>query len=350
MANFPELTSALSDGDSVQVPGLSTRHAVNERLHDGMKPLGDEVRPRVSVVIVTYGSSKEIPDCVESLRRQSVPIEIFLVDNASPDNTAEMVSDYAARFQNVRAILNKENVGLAAGNNTPMEQCRGEYLLMLNPDTMFRNDSLQHMVEFLDHNRDVGVVGPKNVYENGEPHVSFERHWGLRQVLMWRVLPYRFPRLLHDRFSSYETQDVLFVSGSCLLIRRNIFEQIGGYDPEFFLAIEDVCDLCLRVKQSGSRVVFLADQEVVHLTARSCVQAPYIVVWQGNRGTVYYFWKQKGIFQALVVSILLLMAAAARVVTGAILGIAKKRYRTVARIYARVFWGLLVRSPIRANR
>lgn len=323
---------------------------MNERSRDGMKPLRDEVLPKVSVIIVTYGSSNEIPDCVESLQRQSVPVEIFLVDNASPDNTAQVVSDYAARFPNVRAILNKENVGLAAGNNTPMGECRGEYLLMLNPDTVFRNDSLQHMVEFLDRNRHVGVVGPKNVYENGEPHVSFERHWGLRQVLMWRVLPYRFPRLLHDRFSSYETQDVLFVSGSCLLIRRNIFEQIGGYDPEFFLAIEDVCDLCLRVKQSGSRVVFLADQEVVHLTARSCVQAPYIVVWQGNRGAVYYFWKHKGIFQALLVSLLLLMAAAARVVTGAIVGIAKKRYRSVARIYARVFWDLLVRNPIRAKR
>jgi hypothetical protein len=300
----------------------------------------------VSVVIVTYGSSSEIPACVESLLKQSVPVEIFLVDNASPDNTAQVVSEYAERYENVHAILNPENIGLAAGNNVPMGKCQGEYLLILNPDTLFRDNSLELMVTFLDNNADVGVVGPKNVYPDGEPHVSFRRAWGIRHVITWRVLPYRFPRLLHDRFSSYETQDVLYVSGSCLLIRRSIFEEIGGYDSEYFLTIEDVCDLCVRVKQSGSRVVFLAEPEVVHITGRSGAQAPFIVVWHGNRGTVYYFLKHKGIVQALVVSFLLLAAAAARVMVAGILSIVKKRYRTIAGIYARVFWWLVVRNPI----
>jgi GT2 family glycosyltransferase len=311
-----------------------------------MNPRSNQIHPRVSVIIVTYGSSSEIPDCVESLLRQSVPVEIFLVDNASPDNTAEVVSEYARRYENVHAILNKENIGLAAGNNVPMGKCQGEYLLILNPDTLFQDNSLAYMVDFLEQNPDVGVVGPKNVYPDGEPHVSFRRTWGIRHVITWRVLPYRFPRLLHDRYSSYETQDVLFVSGSCLLIRRSIFEQIGGYDPEYFLTIEDVCDLCVRVKQRGSRVVFLAEPEVVHITGRSGAQAPFIVVWHGNRGTVYYFLKHKGIAQALVVSFLLLGAAAVRVVIAGILSVAKKRYRRIAGIYAQVFWSLIVRNPI----
>jgi GT2 family glycosyltransferase len=318
----------------------------NKTAPDEIRPSSAVASPRVSVIIVTYGSSAEIPDCVESLLNQSVPVEIFLVDNASLDNTAQVISDYAARYENVHAILNTENVGLAAGNNVPMGKCRGEYLLMLNPDTAFRGDSLERMVEFLDRNLDVGVVGPKNVYPDGSPHVSFRRSWGIRHVVTWRVLPYRLPRLLHDRFSSYDTQDVLYVSGACLLIRRAIFEQIGGYDPEYFLTIEDVCDLCIRVKQTGSRVVFLGEEEVVHLAGRSGVQAPYIVVWHGNRGTVYHFLKHKGIAQALVVSFLLLSASATRVVLAAMLGLVKKRYRNVARIYGRVFWGLIVRNPI----
>ncbi|MFZ1006131.1 MAG: glycosyltransferase family 2 protein [Candidatus Sulfotelmatobacter sp.] len=310
------------------------------------KSMPKELRPRVSVIIVTYGSSKDVPDCVDSLLRQSVPIEIFLVDNASLDNTAEVVSDYAERYENVHAILNEDNVGLAAGNNVPMGLCQGEYLLMLNPDTLFRDDSLQRMIEFLDKNPDVGVAGPRNVYPDGEPHVSFRSSWDIGDILMWRVLPYRFPRFLHDRLSSYKTQDVLFISGSCLLIRRNIFQRIGGYDPEYFLSIEDVCDLCIRVKQTGSRVVFLGDQEVVHLTGRSGVQAPYIVVWHGLQGSVYHFLKHRGIFQALIVSFLLLSACAARIAIAAMLGIVSERYRNVARIYARVFWCLLVKNPI----
>ena len=303
-------------------------------------------RPRVSIIIVTYGSSKEIHDCVESLLRQSIPLEIFLVDNASPDNTAQLISDYASRYSNVHAILNKENVGLAAGNNIPIGKCSGDYLLMLNPDTLFPDNGLDHMVDFLDRNPDVGVVGPQHVYGDGKPHASFSRSWGIRHVVMWRVIPYRLPRLLHDRFSGYQTQDVLFVSGSCLLIRRNIFEQIGGYDPNYFLTIDDVADLCIRVKQTGSRVVFLGDVQIVHLSGRSGDQARFIVVWHGNRGAVYHFLKHKGILHAVVVSFLLLTAAAVRVVVAGILGIVRKEYWKIAGIYARVCWYLIVKNPI----
>jgi N-acetylglucosaminyl-diphospho-decaprenol L-rhamnosyltransferase len=354
VANFPRLTATSFEAQGEEaclqtISAVRDRSALNEVPCDQMKPLPNGVRPKVSVIIVTYGSNKEIPDCVESLLKQSVPIEIFLVDNASPDNTAKMVSDYAARYENIHAILNTENVGLAAGNNTPMGKCQGEYLLMLNPDTLFRDNSLEHMVEFLDRNPDVGIVGPKNMYANGEPHMSFGRSWGLLQVVTWRVIPYRFPRLLHDRLSSYKTQDVLFVSGSCLLIRRNIFQQIGGYDSEYFLTIEDVCDLCIRTKQTGSRVVFLPDAEVVHLGGRSGAQAPYVVVWQGYRGSIYHFLKHKGITQAVIVLTLLLVSSGLRFVIATAIGIFKQRYRSIARIYASVFWSLLVRSPLRAN-
>jgi|SRR6267378_4261549 len=313
------------------------------------KRFGNDIKPRVSVITVTYGSSNELPGCIDSLSKQSVPLEIFLVDNASPDNTAKIVTDYAKHFENIHAILNQENIGLAAANNSPLGKCKGDYVLILNPDTLLREDSLQRMVDFLDQNPDVGVVGPKSVYADGRPHTSFHRSWGLLHVLLWRVLPYRLPRSLYDRFSSRKCQDVLYVSGACLLIRRRIFEQIGGYDPEYFLTVEDVCDLCIRAKQTGHRVVFLPDPEVVHLTGRSGVQAPYITVWHGNRGTVYHFLKHKGIVQALAVSLMLIIAAAARVVIAAVLGIREERYRNVARIYASVCWNLLVQNPIRVK-
>ena len=121
--------------------------------------LRNEPVPRVSVIIVTYGSTNEIPGCIESLLRRLVPLEIFLVDNASPDDTAQMVEDYASRFENIHAILNKENIGLAAANNSPLGQCKGDYVLILNPDTLLRENSLERMVNFLDRSPDVGVVG-----------------------------------------------------------------------------------------------------------------------------------------------------------------------------------------------
>ncbi|PYX48735.1 MAG: hypothetical protein DMG79_11090 [Acidobacteria bacterium] len=179
-----------------------------------------DVAPRVSLIIVTYRSTNELPDCLDSVLNQSLPVEVFLVDNASPDGTRQMVTDYAKRFDNVYAILNTENIGLAAGNNCPLEKCRGDYVLILNPDTLLPDGSLAQMVDFLDRNQDVGVLGPKSLYKDGAPHVSFHRRWGILHVLAWRIMPYRVVRSLYDRFSSYEFQDVLFVSGACLLLRR----------------------------------------------------------------------------------------------------------------------------------
>ena len=318
--------------------------------HDGSKTVQDLVSPRVSVVIVTYRSTNELPKCIESVLRQTVPLETFVVDNASPDRTPQMVADYAKRFQNVHAILNAENIGLAAGNNCVLGKCRGEYVLILNPDTALPENSLNGMVNFLDKNVDVGVLGPKNLYEDGTPHLSFLRRWDLWSAILWRIVPYRFPRLIYDRFASYRYQDVLAVSGSCLLIRRRIFEQIGGYDPELFLTLEDVFDLCIRAKATGSRVVFLPDVEVFHYTGRSGAQVPYLTAWQGMRGTIYHFLKHRGIVAALVISLLLTASAAVRVVAGYSLGIFNPKFREMGRVYARILRDLLVQNPMLERR
>lgn len=316
----------------------------------GMDLQTGNVAPRVSVIIVTYRSTKELPDCVGSLLQQSVPSEVLLVDNASPDATPQMASDFAERFENVYAILNRENVGLAAGNNCALGRCHGDYVLILNPDTVLPSDSLRRMVHFLDENPDIGVLGPKCVYEDGTPHVSFHRNWGILHILAWRISPYRLVRKLYDRSSRYQFHDVLFVSGACLLIRRHIFEAIGGYDPEYFLTVEDAADLCIRAKATGSRVVFFPDAQVFHYTGRSATQTPYLVVWQGIRGTIYHFLKHKGKLQALFISVLLGLAAAVRVVVAGLLGVPNRRYRVVARIYATALRDLLLRNPIRTHR
>jgi len=302
--------------------------------------------PRVSIIVVTYGSSDEIGACLDSVLEQSVASEILVVDNASTDDTAEIVKQYTVRFSNVHVIVNQENIGLAAANNAGLGRSRGDYVLILNPDTLLRRDTLARLVAFLDANPDVGVVGPKNLYRDGRPHSSFHTRWGMLEIVLWRVLPYRFARRFYDRFSSYDYQNLLFVSGACLMMRRSIFERIRGYDPEYFLTVEDACDLCIRARATGCRVALLPSAEVIHLGGRSGVQAPYIVVWQGHRGSVYHFLKHKGIAQSSAVLALLLISSGLRMVFAAALGIFSGRYRKVAGIYGRVFWNLLVRNPL----
>ena len=134
MANFSNLDSSSKEvRGSIPESGIfssavsvrSGEPAENDLTQDAETSSRNKERPRVSVIVVTYSSSDEIPDCMESLLKQSTPLEIFLVDNASPDNTGQVVSNYAAQFANVHAILNEKNVGLAAGNNTPMGRCSG---------------------------------------------------------------------------------------------------------------------------------------------------------------------------------------------------------------------------------
>lgn len=306
--------------------------------------------PRVSVIVVTYRSTKELPACAESVLRQRIPTELFIVDNASPDGTPGLVAEYGAKYPNVHPILNSENIGLAAGNNRPLGQCQGDYVLILNPDTILREDTLRKMVEYLDDHSDVGVLGPKNLYEDGKAHVSYHHAWGLMHVLFWRVLPHSIIRPFYDKFTTYRLQDVMFVSGACLLIRRKIFEQIGGYDEQYFLTIEDVVDLCVRARNAGGRVVFFPDSEVIHFNGRSGAQAPYVALWQANRGSVYHFLKHRGMAMAIVVTFVLCASAAIRSVLEAIVGVFVKRYRLSARFYSKIFWDLLARNPIFASR
>ncbi|QEE28388.1 glycosyltransferase family 2 protein [Terriglobus albidus] len=306
-------------------------------------------KPRVSVIIVTYRSTHELPACIDSLMLQNVPLEIFLVDNASPDATPQMVLDYAARNSNIHAILNNENIGLAAANNCPLGQCRGEYILILNPDTVLPENCLAQLENYLNAHTDVGIVGPKNLYEDGSPLLSYNRAWGFWQIIVWRILPNRIPRVLWDRYSSYKNQDVLVVSGSCLLIRTAIFEQIRGYDPEYFLTYDDVVDLCIRTRNAGHRVVFLGDVEMYHLLGRSGAQVPFIGVWEGNRCTVYHFLKHKGLISALLIAGILILACSFRMAIAGLLYPFSKRYRNVFRVYAKVVWYMFVKTPLLAR-
>ena len=117
--------------------------------------------------------------------------------------------------------------------------------------------------------------------------------------------------------------------------------------------MEGVVDLCIRVKGTGSGVIFLPDVEVFHLSGRAESQAPYLSTWHGRRGTIYHFLKHKGVISASVISLFLITAAAARAAAGCFLGVVNRKYRTMATQnvqLSRVLWNLLVRNPIGERR
>ena len=260
----------------------------------------------VSIVIVTYNSAKEIIDCLDSIQESNAMIaEVIVIDNFSTDETPKILCDCNNKYKNIKVILNTENVGLAKANNQALGICQGEYILILNPDTLLKPDTINPMIEYMDSHLEVGVIGCQNVFEDGQRHTSFHRAWTVFHIIAWRVFPYKVTRFIYDRFSNYKEQEVMFVSGSCLMIKTSLFDSIGGYDEYFFLAVEDVADLCLRVWKHGYKVMFLPRTEVVHLGGRSHKSTPGAALLYGLKGDIYFTRKHKGLLQANLLKFIL---------------------------------------------
>lgn len=289
----------------------------------------------VSVIIVTYNSADCIIQCLDSVRSSSAVKEIFVVDNASTDDTRKVLDCYSMECKILKTIYNDMNMGLAWANNQPMMNCVGKYVLILNPDTMLKDGAIFKMVEYLEKNPGVGAVGPKNYFVDGSPHVTYHSSWSLFSPLLWRYLPYSLVRYLYDNvFGRYKERDVLFVSGACLLLHHALYVKIGGYDEAYFLAVEDAVDLCRRVKSLGYRVVFYPEAEVIHLGGKSGGQVKSLALYKGCQGNIYYQKKFNGVVPANILHFFLVLNLLIKVVLVAPLRIIfPVRYRSFSDAY-----------------
>jgi len=233
--------------------------------------------PLISVVIVTYRSARVIAECLESLAPEvrAGHLEVIVVDNASPDDTLEVVR----RFPWAELIAGRENLGYSKGVNAGIRRARGNYLLILNPDTVVRRGSIARMVEFADAHPDAGIVGPKLVFQDGTVQLSCRRFYTLSVLLLRRTpLGKLFPdarpvreHLMLD-FDHNSTREVDWILGAAMLVRRNALESVGLMDERFFLYFEDV-DWCFRMKQKGLKVYYLADAVIEHGYKRESAQS-----------------------------------------------------------------------------
>lgn len=268
---------------------------------------------RVTIAIVTYCSAAELGPCLDSILSSGVSAKVVVIDNDSTDNTLDLARGYAKRHDNVVALASGGNIGLAAGNNVVMPYIEGDYVLILNPDTVLDPGALASLVAALDRNPRIGAIGPKCVYEDGTPHTSYHHGWGLGHLLVWRLLPYSLTRSLYDRWARYREGEVGFVSGACLLTRAGVFRQIGGYDPRYFLTVEDACDLCLRIRDAGYSTVFYPRAQITHLCGRSGEQVPYLTTLEGYKGDVYHFLKHRGRIGGWAAFLIILFACTVKI-------------------------------------
>jgi glycosyltransferase involved in cell wall biosynthesis/GT2 family glycosyltransferase len=256
---------------------------------------------QVSVVVLTWNSARHIGAALDALGREiaRVPAEVLVIDNGSTDDSVAIA---AARLPQARIVRNPTNRGVARARNQGARLARGRYILFLDSDTEMRPGSLEAMVRFLDTHPAAAVVGPRLVYPDGGFQSSARRFPTVPGKLA-RLLPLAWRRAL-ARVVSEEMLDadwsvvqrVDYVIGACQLVRREVFEAVGGLDDRMFYGPEDV-DLCLRVWRAGGEVYYLPEAVVVHREQRITHRRPSRLTVRHGAALAYYFWKHRYVWR-----------------------------------------------------
>ena len=225
---------------------------------------------QVSIIVVNWRSQAAVRRCLGSIWQQTrrVRFEVIVVDNASADGCGAML---AAEFPSVRLFQNETNVGWVQANNLGLQQAAGRQLLFLHPDTVLIENSVEVMARELDLLTGAGAVGCNLLNADRSTQASCVRAFPtlMNQVLDAEYLHERFPdaqlwgrTVLQAKWPRPAQVDV--VSGACLMVRRDAFERLGGFNPAFFVCGGEL-DLCFRLKCQGTPAYYLPQTSVIHL-------------------------------------------------------------------------------------
>lgn len=260
----------------------------------------------VSIIIVNYHVKEDLLSCIESIyaSRPKTEFEIIVVDN---DEKKTLAKELKKQFPKVRYIKN-ENMGFGQGNNTGAKNAKGEYLFILNPDTKFLNNSLDALVSFLKKNKSAGIAAPILFDKENKPF-SLQGTKELtpsRAIFALSFIGKLFPRnrIYQDYYlgnwNKKTNKEIAVIPGTAFVIRKEIFEKLGGFDEKFFLFFEEF-DLCKRVKQLGWKMFMVANAHIFHAWGSSTKKSKKDVNTIFKKSRFYYFKKHFGLLQALCV-------------------------------------------------
>lgn len=219
--------------------------------------------PDLSIIIVNYNTRDYLARCLESLSESSeADCEIIVVDNASADASAEMVTN---RFPQVQLIANPENIGFSKANNQAIAIGTGRYYFFLNPDTEVRPGALTAMIEYMETHPEIGLAGSRLINPDGSDQPSVEQ---------------RYPGQKHARKELSELKgDIAWVLGASMIAKRQAILDNGGFCEDFFLYGEEQ-DLCLRLRKAGWTIGFIPNAVVLHWGGKSERDHLPAAVWE----------------------------------------------------------------------
>lgn len=296
------------------------------------------IAPDVSVILVSFNTRELTLQAIKavgrSIVREGFSIEVVVVDNASADGSADAI---AARFPDVKLIRSETNLGFGRGNNLGAQHASGRALLLLNTDTVTRSGAVEELFDRVMGEERIGVAGAYLINPDGsyqESRYSFPTVWSTFCTMFWldilfpRVPLFAEGRLLH---ADPETeQDVDVVNGAALMIRGDLYRQLEGFDPAFFMYYEEF-DLCHRVHDAGYRIRYVPTARVEHLVRGSSQTKPWWFYRVLRVSRAIYARKHMGRLQAVALAAIYHAAYALRIIVYPFVGLFRRRFWIIAR-------------------
>jgi len=290
----------------------------------------------VSIIIVNYNTKEILLNCLQSIHRwpSQLACEIIVVDNASTDGSAAAVEN---GFPEIRLLRNAINCGFAKANNQGIGKAVGKYLLLLNPDTLFVEDAVTPLFNFMERHPEAGMAGGKILNVDGSLQPSYFPLPNLLTIF-WiafflnRVLPLNHVNgkwvIGHQSLPSpFLVQRLL---GACLFVRQETVQKVGGFDSGFFLFSEEE-DLCYRILRQGWAIYYFPATSVIHLGGQSAAPNNPRMIVCANESKVRFFRKHYGVMAQLLFRMIWFFALIIRMPS--VLRLASSRRRDMFKAY-----------------
>ncbi len=262
----------------------------------------------VSLIIVHYKVPKELLACLQSIvdSKPRASYEIIVVDN---DESPSIEKDLKKKFPRLRYFSSGKNVGYGAGNNLGVRFAKGEFLFFLNPDTIVQNNTIDELVNFIKKEKSIGIVAPIFLDQNSKPYPlqGSATLTPFRAIVCLSFVQKLFPN--NKIYKEYylldwdkkTTKEVDVIPGTAFMIRKSLFEEVGGFDERFFLFFEEN-DVCLRVQKLGYKIYMYPKAKIIHLWGKSTKNTKNIhKIFRMSR--FLYFRKYFGFLDALLVEV-----------------------------------------------
>ena len=238
---------------------------------------------KVTVIIVSYNVRSYLAHAIDSILKSNYSnLEIIVIDNHSYDGTFEYLKENYKDIDSLKVISNRENIGFGKAVNQAYRIANGNYILILNPDTIIEENTISTMVDYLEKNENVGMVGPKILNADGTLQLACKRSFPTIKVALPKILGLDriFPR---SRWAGKynltyldpeKIHKVDAISGSCMLMKSDLFKEMNGFDERFFMFGEDL-DLCKRIWESKHEIHYIPYTKIIHYKGESVRTAPY---------------------------------------------------------------------------